>query len=356
MAVSKLTCPECSTVLRPAKPVPAGKKVKCQRCETVFSAGGDEEIEAEDEEVEERPRRAPRKAPVKAREKVKAAAKAPPKKKPAEAADEDGAYGVIRDEELEENKPKIEYAPDMSVKDLRGPAVTILMSPSNKLTLIAFIGVFGYLALLILLAIPALFPIIDDEKEQDVMKIGPGLSQASPWSTTGNTGMMLGGGGGGGDNAAPPPRDEQRSGGGDSVKFVEEKPSIYQIWGFDLSLLIDAGVWWFLLYMVPLVLLGCYAGLVAHGAIKMQNIESRRWGMAASIMALFPFCMGGAMMVTAMVLNLVLGQIMDDREFIDLVVIIAMVAEWLGSIGIGIWCIVTLCNETVIAGFEYVAE
>jgi predicted Zn finger-like uncharacterized protein len=355
MAVTKLTCPECSTVLRPAKPVPAGKKVKCPRCDTVFEAGADEVEDDDDEVEEERPRRAPRKIPVKAREKVKKAAKDPPKKKPAATDDDDGAYGVVTDQELEENKPKIEYAPDMSVKDLRGPALAILWNPSNKLVLMAFVGVFGYLALIILLSIPALFPIIEDDKEQDVMKIGPGLSQASPWATSGSMGMLLGGGGGG-DNPAPAPREEQQQGGDSGTKFVEEKASIYQIWGLDLSNLIDAGVGWFLLYMVPIILLACYAGLVAHGAIKMQNIESRRWGMAASIMALFPMNMAGTMAVTAMVLNLVLGQIMDDRQFIDVVVIIAMVAEWLLSMGMGIWCIVTLFNETVIAGFEYVAE
>ena len=49
MALSKLVCPECSKVLRPARPVEEGQKVRCPSCELVFIAG-----EEEDEE-EERP-------------------------------------------------------------------------------------------------------------------------------------------------------------------------------------------------------------------------------------------------------------------------------------------------------------
>src|SRR5258707_469994 len=158
MAATKLSCPECGTVLRPAKPVAPGKKVKCPRCETVFTAGEDEELDVIDmvEEEEERPRR---KAKVPAKAKAgKAAAKKPKE-------EDDGAYGLFKDkEEDEENKPKINYAPDMSIKDLRGPAVAILMPPTNKLTLTGFIGVAGWFVLIILLMIPAMFPIIEDDK------------------------------------------------------------------------------------------------------------------------------------------------------------------------------------------------
>src|SRR5690242_7824041 len=33
-------CPECGAQLRPAKPVPAGKKLRCPKCETVFAPAG----------------------------------------------------------------------------------------------------------------------------------------------------------------------------------------------------------------------------------------------------------------------------------------------------------------------------
>lgn len=43
-----LTCPHCSSVLRPASPVPAGKKVRCPKCAESFTAGGEQEA-AKDE-------------------------------------------------------------------------------------------------------------------------------------------------------------------------------------------------------------------------------------------------------------------------------------------------------------------
>jgi hypothetical protein len=38
------------------------------------------------------------------------------------------------------------------------------------------------------------------------------------------------------------------------------------------------------------------------------------------------------------------------------VALIVVIGEWVACLGIGIWNITTLCNEDVIAGFEYVAE
>src|SRR4051794_26347761 len=99
MSLTKLVCPECNKVLRPAKPVAPGKKVRCPKCDSVFIAG-DEDDEDVDEE-EDRPRK---KKPAPA-----AKAAAPPKKAAAGDEEEDGAYGVVRDKD-DEGKPKISYA------------------------------------------------------------------------------------------------------------------------------------------------------------------------------------------------------------------------------------------------------
>ncbi len=214
MTVSKVTCPECSTVLRPAKPLAAGKKIKCPKCETIFTVKDDEEDEA-----------APRKpAAEKKTSKAgavkqgggKPAAKAPVKEEPAKKKDDDddvGVYGVFKDEDDEEEqveekgkgrgrdrekvekkkKPKIDYAPDLSIKDLRGPAVAIVMPSTNKLTLVGFMGFIGWLVLMVLLIIPAVFP-IHSEKEGDVLKLGPGLGSAAPTSGgPGGFNMPMGG-------------------------------------------------------------------------------------------------------------------------------------------------------------------
>src|SRR5262245_41800319 len=119
MAVTKLSCPECGTVLRPAKPVAAGKKVKCPECDNVFTAGANEP----EDEVEERGAK---------KKKAKAGKGAKAAKKPGD--DDEGAYTFQEDKDKGAN-PKIEYAPDTSIKDLRGPAVVLLMPPANKLTM-----------------------------------------------------------------------------------------------------------------------------------------------------------------------------------------------------------------------------
>jgi predicted Zn finger-like uncharacterized protein len=340
--VSRLTCPECGTVLRPAKPLAPGKKVKCPRCENVFAATT---TDAEEEEPRQ-PKAAPagrKAAPDKGGRKP--AAKAPVKEAP-KKGDEEGIYGYIKDDDdhddddqpdpKKKKKPKIEYAPDLSIKDLRGPAQAIIMSPSNKLTLCGFAGVFGWLALIILVMIPALFPIAEDPtRPKAVLKIGQGLGAVN--------------GGVGGFNAPAAAGDQK-------VKIEEERPGFFEVGGVDISLLADIAWYFFLLSLLPLALLTFYSCLVAYGAIQVQNLESRGWGMAGSIMAMLPLHTAGLQLVTAMVIQAALGMVIDDVDFIQIVALIVVIAEWLASVGAGVWMLVTLMNEEVIAGFEYVAE
>ena len=337
MTAFKLTCPECSTVLKPAKPVPAGKKVKCPRCETIFTAGPDE-----DEEDTPAPKAAARKSsPDKSRKPAaKAPAKAAPKKK--EDDDEGGTYGYLKEEgeeeEEEENKPKISYAPDLSIKDLRGPAVSLLMGPTNKLTLCGMIGFIGWLIFLVLILIPALFPLQEDTtKPKLVMKFGRGLAAVSP------SGGGPGPGGGGGKADAP--------------KLAEEKSSFYEIAGVDLSVMCEMAWYLFLPSLLPILVLMCYSGLVAYGAIQMQNLESYGWGMAASIMVMIPgTCCGGVVLVIGMVFQFVLGLILDDVFYVGMLASVVTSGVWLACVGVGIWNLTTLFNPGVVAGFEYEPE
>ncbi|MBY0231286.1 MAG: hypothetical protein K2W96_18545, partial [Gemmataceae bacterium] len=166
MSLKKLVCPECETVMRPKSPVAPGKKVKCPKCETVFTARADEdedEVEDLDEVEDERPRKkaAKKKAPAKAE------ARPPAKKKDEESE----TYGYIKeegegeeDEEEDDGKPKINYATDDSVRDLRGPAIVMLRSPTGWLQFVSLIGAFGWLAFTVMIIIPFAFPIPPDVK------------------------------------------------------------------------------------------------------------------------------------------------------------------------------------------------
>src|SRR5262245_47854314 len=129
MSLTKLVCPECSKVLKPARPVAPGKKVRCPKCDAVFVAGEEEDGEAgialaDDEEAKPKKKPAPAKAKA-AKDKPDAKAK-----KPAASEEEEGAYVLSKDGDDDE-KPDIEYAPNQSIKDLRGPAVAMLTSPTN---------------------------------------------------------------------------------------------------------------------------------------------------------------------------------------------------------------------------------
>ncbi len=349
MPAQKLTCPECSTVLRPARPVAAGKKVKCPRCETVFTAGDDED------DAHEAPTIKPSKAragssssregkaskassskgrgPSKPGKPAKAAAKADEKPK-------EETYGVVKDPEEEENtakKLKIDYAPDDTIKDLRGPAVALLVKPTNWMAILGFAGFFGWLTLIVFIVIPAAFPLRPEKSE--VMRVGEGLGAVNPG---GFGGMMFIGSG--------------PAGQGDSKKFEEETASFFEVFGIDLWVVGQQPWYYFWPGLIPFVIVMFVSGLVGYGAVQAQNLESRRWGIAGSILAMIPLTTGGIQLVSIMCAQFFLGMVSDDHDFIQIVGIIIAVVEWLASLGVGIWVLVTLLNEDVIAGFEYVAE
>jgi predicted Zn finger-like uncharacterized protein len=368
MTASKLTCPECSTVLRPAKPVPAGKKVKCPRCETVFTAGG------EDEEDAPPPKAAVRKSSAKEPAKRSAGAAAPKKPEPPKKSDDEddgvGVYGYIKEEgddeeEEEKKKPQISYAPDLSIKDLRGPAVTLLMPPTNKVALCGMLGFIGWLVFIIMLIIPALLPITEDRsKPKEVMKIGKALGSVD--SSSGGFGMpggMPGMGGGPGPGGMPGPGGggggggAQPAGANPKMEKEENASSFFEIASIDFSTLFDLPWYQFLPSLIPFVVLMLYSGLVAYGAIKLQNLESYGWGMASSIMVMIPMtCCGGVILVFGMCIQFFLGMLIEDPDYIGLVASVVAAGLWLSCVAVGIWSLTTLMSDEVKAGFEYKAE
>lgn len=339
MSVTRLTCPECSKVLRPAKPVPAGKKVKCPECEHIFLAPDDEEPD--------RTTARPAKKPA---GKATASKGAPSKKAdpPKKKEEDENTYGVVKDEkeEDEESKPKINYAPDDSIKDLRGPAVNICIPPSTKLMLVGSVGFIGWLLVLFLMLIPRVFPITDTGgPPKPILKITRGLSMVNPQGGGGFPGGVPGVPGG-----QPPAQDKKKE-----VK-EEDKGSLYEAYGLDLMLVCYIEFWQYLLVLLLLCAMMAYCGCVVYGAIQMQTLESRGWGMAGSIMAMIPLTVGGVQTLVAILLNLLLGLIMDDQEYIQFLTTVLLTFVWLAGLGVGLWNLLTLNKEEVIAGFEYVAE
>src|SRR5262249_38897394 len=155
---------------------------------------------------------------------------------------------------------------------------------------------------LIFLMIPALFPLKPDEKKKrPVGHIKPGLSHISPSGPA----SAAGGGGGGGLGGFPGPGGGGGGGQGKKVgpKAGEERPGFYEIAGYDGAVICDLAWYWFLVSLIPIVFCLCWSALVSFGAIQMQNLESRGWGIAGSVLAMVPINVGGLQIVTALVIQ-----------------------------------------------------
>jgi hypothetical protein len=341
MALTKLVCPECGKVLRPAKPVPAGRKVRCPKCEAVFVAGEEEDDEADEDE---KPAAKKKQPAAKAK-----AAEAPAKKKAAGDDEEEGTYVLKRDADDDEDKPKINYVPNTKVKDLRGPAVQILTAPTNLLIRSGFVGVLGCIVLFFLLAIPALLPVSEDDRPESrqplpMMRLGKGLGEVSPPAQAG--GFM-----------GPPSTSNADS---KKEKLEEDESAGYVVYRVDWGSLCELHWTMFMVCMIPILLLGIYSGMVAMGGIKAQNLESRGWGMTGAIMALFPmntFCANVALtMIFQCMLYMVLDASDDLAMFIVFVWLVINHLLYPMSLAAGIWTLVTLNKPEVVAGFEYEGE
>jgi hypothetical protein len=329
MSVDKLTCPECKKVLRPAKPLPEGKAVKCPHCGARFTAGG-----AAAGAPAGKPAGAPKKKAAKPAPAAQKAApkKAAPKKKDDDSEEHGGVYGFLDGgaaEEEPEDKPKINYAPDMSIKDLRGPAVAAVVRPSNMVIGVGVLSFLGWIALLVIILIPVIFPLPEDD---DPNKPAKGVQQVERGlATVADT--------------DDPPEDPG---------MPVDKPSFWSFFGLDLARLGALGIVYFLLILSPLFLGMIYCGIMTFGAVKMQNLESYGWGMASSIMALFPFYSLGLVSTVALLIQALFITVMGERFIPGLIVI--MVALVIAGMAGGLWGLMTMLNQDVIKGYEYKPE
>jgi hypothetical protein len=225
--------------------------------------------------------------------------------------DDDGpaTYGVIHesDHEVErasEEKQKIAVVADLAVKDPRGPAVAIIIRPSNSLMYSAIVNCITLLVILFYLLIPIMFPNLPDEeekkkKEQEQAK----FTQEQK------------------DQAKRKEILESSSEGLTNASFV-----------FLVIGLYGAGI--------------AYSATIVVGAIKMQTLESYRWGMIATIMSFIPF----AVTVPPLLRWAVTESPPDEFMAVPYGI------NYAGVLLTGIWCLVTLRRKEVIAGFNYTAD
>jgi hypothetical protein len=126
--------------------------------------------------------------------------------------------------------------------------------------------------------------------------------------------------------------------------------------GLDFSMLAVFAWWLLILALLPLILGMVYCGFLTYGGVKVQNLESRAWGIASAILALLPFTTGGMMFLTAFLCNWLINMVADDPGFAMYVAIVLMSIQTVVSLAVGVWNLVVLMKPEVIEGFEYVPE
>ncbi len=322
MTVSKLICPDCHKVLKPSKPLPEGKKVTCPKCGSVFAAK-----EPPPDAIASKPKKAAARPGAAKAKKARRADKPikPIEQRRRELYDEDdedddgGTYEVAGVSGYE--GPGVNHALDMSIKDLRGPAQAAVVSPSNFLMLAGILGFFGWLGFMVVILIPIIFPLKDKDKDD---KSKQQTQQVSPQSKDGKK---------------------------------EEKPSkvsFFKIWGIDFAELAEAEWYWSVLSVLGFVAGMIYCGVVTLGAVQMQNLESRSFGIVSCVMAVIPLNTVGFAFLVAIVLQIPLELIMDEATSFILMGLGAILCVL--SAAAGLAAMFTLMREEVRAGFDYKAE
>jgi predicted Zn finger-like uncharacterized protein len=336
MAVSKLTCPECETVLRPAKPLAAGKRVKCPRCGTTFTAQGDDEDELE-------PQRAAKKdSPKKKKEDTEQ-----PKSSGIEY--ETSTYAVIKDNEEEEQEEKEERGDELvaeflkvkKTKDPRGPALEMVTKPSNYMIITGTLGAVAYGILLLLFFVIYLMPPPNPERLDDDSKGKAAAAKKFKGLTIEPSVSAIAG------SADPAKKEEE-----------EKKKKGDEGGGFmDKLAFISAMAWSTFILLCSLFLIGIiYCAFVIYGAVKIQNLASRGWGFASSILVMIPLTGLGFMGITVSLARLLFEFLYGDPTIVFTLVIAVIVIEVGWGVLIGIWNIKTLMDPAVVAGYEYIEE
>jgi hypothetical protein len=274
MPLTKITCPKCRAVLKPAKPVPEGKTIKCPKCEEMFKAG-----------------ETPADARARAEAVTKKPSAAPAAKADEEEEEEEATYSVVRDEDLEKKAQEAERRKrkrmmkarmqkqgrkpvddededdddeddlaaqllrNLKAKDPRGKAQEMVVTPSNWLLRTGLIGFFAWVISFIFFIIPVVFPNIPDTSDEQTKEVAKAEKEREA-------------------KEAKARGDKEKVAKFDLFEWVQERP-------------------WAVAVYITLLLLGLvHGGLIAYGAVRLQSLESFRWAVTSCILTIFPLYMG----------------------------------------------------------------
>jgi hypothetical protein len=169
-------CPGCKTVLRSAEPAPPGRQIKCKACGTAFTPRPEALAFAADD-----PPRPGTAAPVRAKVAAPMTAAEAAQAKAAEdraainkALDEEtnpNPYGVIKEEDTEEQrqaKKTVSFAgvQDKGRRSARGPAMSLLVFPSNLLVAEGALTILGGILVFLWAMWPVVFVEVSPSEEE----------------------------------------------------------------------------------------------------------------------------------------------------------------------------------------------
>jgi hypothetical protein len=268
--------------LRPAKPLPSGKRVTCPKCGAGFVVRG------EDDEAETQAKAAKKPGAPAGKGKDDPFADEGPEmyavikeEQPVQEEDEEEEDYDDEDEDRpRKKKPKkedarledLEFRLNTSITDPRGPAQAALISPSNFLMLMGFITI---VAALLTLAYGSYFFLFTENLGLEPKDV---LSQAKKKDGEESKG-------GGGNISIPDDQDPKKLQGEQANRYW----AAYDAWMSQLIIIIIASV----------IVIG-YNTFIIIGGVKMQNMESYTWAMVATIMAFVPLCFPGLGQIAAL--------------------------------------------------------
>jgi DNA-directed RNA polymerase subunit M/transcription elongation factor TFIIS len=381
MPLDQLRCPKCKAILKPAKPIPEGQKIKCSKCGVVFVAKSDSQGDA-----------AAKKRPAASSDKVAAAptkgatgASSGPTPPSVDKSEEEGGLGTygfaageepvlkppepplekkkkkkrLEDEdddeyededededEDEEDEEEIDPVLEMYLKvnksnNPKGPATSLITQPSNFLII-----THGLLALLQVLAFTFwIFPIIFGEhcnitpKDLKELNLGDREYSAKDWKPVYDKTW---------DDLEQEVNNSKLA---EKTRKLDQK-ALDKLADMESDKRQER---WIQMIFPPLLLV--YCGLIVYGAVQMQSLESYNWAWTSVIMALVPAGSAGAAWVGVYWLMRLLGPV----EFLDLgwgdvpyYVIFGLITAW--AIFVAVYALMRMLEPVVKEAYFYVEE
>lgn len=333
MASPTLDCPHCKAVLRPANPIPAGKKVACPQCKQSFTAGGETPAPAPKPEPEDEHGQT-----------FSSYGVAPVDDQPYEEPDAKAEGDDGKKKKKKKKKEEINYGPDTTLKDLRGPAIGIVTPIANNyLWHCAIMIVLAFASMIIgvwpfIFADRLLTPLQSLKEFYNSKIASEGKGGGSQWSQRLKDAEL---------DKLEWPIAVDRSGkkvreaeygksemskeeaeAGDAYISRAEKPTRLA---------------WVLTSFAVLI----WVFVMAIGGVKMVILESYGWAMTSAIMALIPINLLGWIMLVWKSWDLLHEDLFCWISFYILPIMNIF------SILFGIWILTALLDQRVIDGFNF---